>query len=157
MLRLFRLSVILILMGFLLGGCEFKDLTLNRVDSFKIDEMSKEGMRGTISLVITNPNSYAINVTSADFDLYSSGVKVGDAKLYKSFKIKANSTETYPVELKGNLPNLLAGGITSLIGALSGKSPEINIKGDLKARAFLVSKTIPIDVKTKIPLDGFNR
>jgi LEA14-like dessication related protein len=157
MLRLFWLSVVLILTGVLLGGCEFKDLTLNRVDSFKIDEMSKEGMRGTISLVITNPNNYAINVTSADFDLYSSGVKVGDAKLHKSFKIKANSTETYPVELKGNLPNLLAGGITSLIGALSGKSPEINIKGDLKARAFLVSKTIPIDVKTKIPLDGFKR
>lgn len=154
MLKLFRLFTILSIIGFSLSGCEFKDLTLNRVESFELDEVSKKGMEATISLVITNPNSYAINVTDANFDLFSNGSKVGDAVLKKSFKIKANSTETYPVQLKGSLGNLLASGVSSIISALQGKSPEVNIKGDLKARAFIFSKTIPVDFKTKIPLNG---
>ena len=154
MLKLFRIVTLFTFLGLVLSGCEFKDLTLNRVESFNLDGVSEKGMEATINLVITNPNSYPINVTKADFDLFSNGAKVGDAVLKNPFKIKANSTVPYPFKLKGSIGNLLASRVTSIISALQGKSPEINIKGNLKARAFIFSKTIPIDVKTKIPLNG---
>lgn len=156
MIKVLRLSVLLLVLA-TFTGCEFKDITLERVDSFKINKMNKDGMEGTISLVITNPNNYPIKVKKANFDLFSGTVKVGDAQLNKSFKIKSNTTETYAIELTGNMPNLIAGGLTGLIGALRGQNPQVNIKGELKAGTFLVSKTIPVDVKTEIPLDNFIR
>lgn len=119
--------------------------------------MNKDGMKGTISLEITNPNNFAITVTNADFELFSSKVNVGKASLNEPFKIAANSTEVYAVKLNGNVGNLLAGSITGLMGALSGKNPEVTIKGTLKAKAFFLSKTIPVEVKTEIPLDSFRR
>lgn len=157
MLKNFKVWTFFLALSLLLTGCEFKDLTLERVDSFSIEELTKEGMQGTISLVITNPNSFSINVNSASFDIYSGSVKVGNADLSKSFKIKGNTTETYPVQLSGNMSNLIAGGLSSLIGAIRGQNPRVNIKGELKASAFLFSKTIPVDVTTEVPLDSFNR
>jgi len=153
MLRLTKHIFLFITVGFMLSSCEFKDLSLNGVSGFNVDKMSKSGMLGTLQVGITNPNSYAIKVTGADFEIFSNGSKMGTAKLKHSFKIKANSTETYPVKLEANLTNVLAGGISSILGAISGKSPKVNIKGDLKARAFIFSKTIPVDFMAELPMD----
>lgn len=147
----------LLMLSVIFSGCEFKDLTLNRVEGFEIEEMNKGSVKGTISVNITNPNSFAITVSGAEFEFFSSQMSLGKARLDQSIKIAANSTQVYPVKFDGNLGNLLAGGISGVIGALSGKNPEATIKGNLKARAFFISKTIPVELKTEIPLDSFRR
>ena len=109
-------------------------------------------MEGTIFLELKNPNMFAIKVKSAEFEIFNGNIRLGDAQLREEFKINGNSTEIYPVKLSGNLGNLLAGGLTSIAGLLSGKNPRILIKGDLRAGNFFVTKDIPVELETDLPI-----
>ena len=126
-----RLSVLLscAVIALMLSSCQFEDVTLKEVEDFKIENISPKGMEGTIFLVLENPNLFSITVKSADFEIYNGSVRLGEAQLKDSFKIKGNSTETYPVRLSGNLSNLLAGGLTGIAGLLSGKKPADHHQG----------------------------
>ena len=108
-----------------LSSCEFKDVKLENVQNFEVNSLKGGKLDATISLVLSNPNSFPITVKSGDFELFSGKKSLGDAQLKKAFKINANSTEVYPVQLTGNMGDLITAGLTGLAGMLSGKKPEV--------------------------------
>lgn len=136
----------------LLWGCEFKDVQLESIEEINLESLQGGQIDGTIHMVLSNPNSFGITVKSADFELFTGNVKLGEASLRKAFKIESNSSKTYPVQLSGNLSNALAGGFMGLAGALTGKKPKVTIKGELKAGNFFYTKKVPVEEETEIPL-----
>ncbi|NQV51768.1 MAG: LEA type 2 family protein [Flavobacteriales bacterium] len=136
----------------LVSGCEFKDVELDRVDRFEINRFEEGKLDATLTLVLTNPNSFPITVKSGEFQIYSGKMHLGDAHLAKSFKINANSTEDYEVDVKGTVGDAIAAGLSGLASLLTGKKPEMIIKGELKAGNFFYSKKVPIELKTDMPL-----
>jgi len=138
--------------GLLLSGCEFKDIELERIEGFEIEKLEGQNLTGTINVVLKNPNPYSIKVKSGDFELFSNKTLIGDASLEEALTIKGNATEEYPVRLKADVSSLVAGGLSSLAGLLTGKDPKILIKGELKAGTMLFTKKVPVEVKTTIPL-----
>lgn len=135
-----------------LSGCEFKDIQLKEVSSVDVESLQGGNIKGTIHLVIENPNGFPVTIKSAKFDVLSGAVKLGEAKLDEPFRINANISESYPIRLSGNMGNALSGGIVGLMGLLAGKNPEVTLKGELKASSFFVSKTVPVELKTELPI-----
>lgn len=136
-----------------LSGCEFKDVVLDRVDRFEINSLEAGKLDANIRLVLTNPNSFPITIKAGEFDIYSGKIHLGDAHLKRSFKISANSTKEYDVEVNGTIGDMLAAGITGLAGMLTGKKPEMTVKGELKAGNFFYTKKVPVELKTEMPLN----
>jgi LEA14-like dessication related protein len=151
MLRKIPLFVLIMTLP-LLWGCEFKDVQLESIEEISLESLQGGQIDGTIHMVLSNPNAFSITVKSADFKLYNGNVKLGEASLRKAFKIDANSSKSYPVQLSGNLSNALAGGFMGLAGALTGKKPKVTIKGELKAGNFFFTKKVPIEEETELPL-----
>ena len=135
-----------------LSSCEFKDVKLENVQNFEVNSLKGGKLDATISLVLSNPNSFPITVKSGDFELFSGKKSLGNAQLKKAFKINANSTEVYPVQLTGNMGDLITAGLTGLAGMLSGKKPEVLVKGELKVGNFFFHKKVPIEIKTDLPM-----
>src|SRR5690606_17258868 len=98
------------------SGCEFKAIELNGVEDLKIESMKQGNMSGTVVLSIANPNSFAVTVKSADFTIWKDEIELGEAHLHEKFKINANSTESYPVKLNGDLSKVMGGGLMGIIG-----------------------------------------
>lgn len=140
----------------ILSGCGFKPIELNRVDDIKIDSMKKGELKGTIILSIHNPNSFSVKVTSADFDIWKDNTNLGTATLQEGFRISANSTEAYPVKLKADVSSLLNGGIMGILNMFGGKNPKVKLKGEIHARAFMIPRTIPIELETELPISDLN-
>jgi len=105
-------------------------------------------------LVIHNPNWFSVTIKSAEFEILSGPVKLGEARLDESFRINANASESYPVKLSGNIGNALSGGIVGLLGLIQGKDPEVTLKGELKASGLMVHRTVPVELKTTLPINS---
>lgn len=146
-----RILSMIIMLPFL-WGCEFKDVQLERIEEISLGSLKGGQIDGTISMVLSNPNGFGITVKAANFDLHNGNVKLGTASLRKAFKIEANSTKVYPVELTGDLSNALAGGLMGLAGMLTGQKPKVMIKGELKAGNLFYSKKVPIEIETELPI-----
>ncbi|MEX2596311.1 MAG: LEA type 2 family protein [Salibacteraceae bacterium] len=136
-----------------LTSCELKDVEMLGVENVRLDKMSAGKIDGTIDLVLNNPNGFSIKVKSADLTVKSGNVKLGKANLRKSFKIDANESKTYPVEVSGDLQNALAGGLMGLAGMLSGQKPKLTIEGEIKVGNFFFTRKVPISIETNIPLE----
>lgn len=139
---------------FVLSGCEFKDITLKEVKSVEIESFNAGHIKGTVQLVIHNPNWFPVTVKSADLEIVSEALKLGEARLDEAFRINANASETYPIKLSGDIGNALSGGIVGLLGMITGKDPQVTLKGELKASGFFVNRTVPIEVKTTLPVNS---
>lgn len=137
------------------SGCEFKDIELQKVDDVKIESVKKGDIKGVITLQLNNPNGFAVTVKEADFKIMVDKSEVGTAVLSESFKIKANSVETYPVKLNGDISGALNGGIVGIVGILLGKDPKLMLVGEIKAGNIFISKTIPVEIETEIPISSF--
>jgi LEA14-like dessication related protein len=142
----------LILSIIALTSCEFKDVKLEKVQDFEVNSLQGGKLDATINLVLSNPNSFPITVKSGEFELFSGKKSLGDAQLKKAFKINANSTEVYPVQLTGNMEDLISAGLTGLTSLLSGKKPEVLVKGELKVGNFFFHKKVPIEITTELPM-----
>ncbi len=148
---LFALSMVSIMTFF--SSCSFQDLELRGVEGFEVEKTEKGKVEGIMKVRIYNPNSFPITVTKADFDVFASEVRVGDAHLGKNFKISANSEKSYDVRIEANVENLITGGIGGIVSMLAGKRPKVTLDGEMKARSFLISKTVPVKLETEIPLN----
>jgi LEA14-like dessication related protein len=148
-----QLNLFLIVVSVItLTSCEFKDVKLENVQDFEVNSLRGGKLDATINLVLSNPNSFPITVKSGEFELFSGKKSLGDAQLKKAFKINANSTEVYPVQLTGNMGDMITAGLTGLAGLLSGKKPEVLVKGELKVGNFFIHKKVPIEIKTELPM-----
>lgn len=140
------------LCALLFSGCEFKEIELNSVEQFNITSVNSGKMEGVLTVELTNPNIFPVTVKSGELDIFANRSKLGTAVLNKAFKISGNSTARYDIELTGTFGNLLSAGISGLAGMLTGKDPELQVKGTFEAGNFIYTKTIPVDVTSRVPL-----
>lgn len=149
------LLLALIILSQVITSCEFKDITLERVEGFQVESLKGGKLKGTLTVVLNNPNSFDVKVKSGEFDVLNGDKHMGTAELGNSFKILSNTTESYPIPVEAEVGNLLSGGLSSLAGLLTGKAPKFKLKGELKAGNWLYTKKVPVEIETDLPIDQF--
>ena len=138
------------------SSCEFKDIELREVQDVEVSQISKGNIEGTITVLLNNPNAFGVTVKEADFTIYAGKSEIGTAHLNEAFKIEAKEVKAYPVKLKGNTKDALSGGISALVGMLLGQDPKIILKGEIKAKSFIFSKTVPVEMETDLKMSDLD-
>jgi LEA14-like dessication related protein len=136
-----------------LSSCvgEFKEISINNINNFKVTKMDLKSMEGEINVSINNPNSKSFKVYRSKATVFVGGTKLGTAKIIKKVKIPANSSVDNTFVLRGDFKELNFG---TLANITMGK-PAVEIKGYLKAGKWFYKKKFPIDQKQKISGQDF--
>jgi LEA14-like dessication related protein len=140
----------------LLSSCEFKDIELREFQDVEVSQIDKGKIEGTITVLLNNPNSFGVTVKEADFTIFAGKTEIGTAHLGQALKIEANEEKSYPVKLEGDAKDVLSGGISAVVGMLFGNDPKVVLKGEIKAKSFLISRTIPIEMETDLKMSDLN-
>ena len=141
--------ILIIISTLLLTSCigEFKEISISRIDGFKVTKLSPSGIEGEINVTINNPNSTSFKIYRSKATIMYGDLKLGTARITKKVKIKANSNAPETFILKGDLKDM---SIASLPNLLMGKGKQMEIKGNIKAGKWFYKKKFPIDQKQKM-------
>ena len=146
--------VIVILSVFTLTSCfDYEDVEFKGMEGFNIEERNENNLTVRLDMKVDNPNDYNITVKKSTLDIYLNGKYVGKTKMQNPIKLKKRKEGIYPVYLKTNGSDLMKVGLGSL-GGLMGGNLKVRLKGDVKAKAYGIGKTFPIDVEEPVSLKG---
>ena len=149
-------NMILLAVVFSLSSCAFyKDVELVEVVDIKVVNFMPNLIEAEVTLKVDNPNWYAITLTQSDVDVYVNEKAMGKVELSEKVKIKAKSTETKTLLLKGN-PDGAGDFLSNMIGLLFSNSANFQAKGHVKGRALMISREVPVDLTEAIDLNDLN-
>ena len=134
-----------------LTSCEVKEITVGDVQGVSITTMSKDYIDVEIMIPIKNPNNFGFKLVKADIDIEMNGVNLGKISKLKKIKIPANSNEVHTFSLRVSMDDLKLGGI-AFLGSLLANKAGVNMKGYIKARAFLISRKVDVDYNKNVKL-----
>ena len=138
-----------LIMVLFLGSC-MQEITLTEVENIEIEQNSNS-LDVVLYLKINNPNSFKIKVQEINVDLTLNSWEVGQVTSNEEFVLKPNSEDVYPVPVNVDFGNILTGG-AALISLFSSDKASVKVFGDLKAKAFFITKTVKIDETKEISL-----
>lgn len=135
------------------GSCMiYKDVELVGVKNVKLNQFSLKGIEAEVSLRVKNPNGYKITIVDSDLDIILNGKPFGKAKIKENVVLKKKSDEVHKITIKSKVGSVAQGALSSLLGLLTQKAVNVRLKGDIKAKALVISKKIPIDIEEKVSL-----
>lgn len=139
----------ILIVGIVLTSCSYEDVEVREVRKVRIDRLDKNGIEFTASLYVTNPNGYRIKVTSTDAEVYLDGRKAGDASLKRHIVVPSN----FEGEIEAKIHTDFEGGglrlLPIIIGASVNRGVDLRVKGDLRARSFLIGRSFDFDYRHK--------
>lgn len=137
---------------------EYTDVVFHGVECCQVGEAQQGKMKIGFGLDVENPNKFNIKVTEYDVDVSLNGIMVGKAKSSKNIVLLKGERKSYPLTVEADIAKVLAGSLMNL-GSLFGsggkaKEMEATISGTIRASAYGVGKTIPVEGKYPIQLKG---
>lgn len=132
----------------------FKDLEFKEMKNFSYD---KEGDKSYIGFdyVIYNPNWYGIVIKPSKLLLTIAGQDCGWVKVDKKVKLKKKTEAAYHFVLEGDSNRFVKSAFSSLWAMITGRGVDFNIKGKLKAGAFLLRTKWDIDYTYTMSYEEF--
>ena len=152
MKRLTLIFLILIIATLISSCLEYKEVKVVDVTGVGIKDISTKGIKVEVSMQIKNPNKYDISIVDSDLDLFLKGKKMGEAKLQEKITLPAKSNKIHRFTIKSSLKDVASGILPVMMSVLSSSSVDLEVKGDIKARAKGLSKKFPVDFKEKVKL-----
>lgn len=136
---------ILLLAATSLTSCSYEDVEVETITGVKIQKLDKEGISFTANLQVTNPNGYKIHISSTDADLFLDGRKAGKAKLENNIVIPANFNDVIEAKVRTDFEGGSLQLIPIILGAAVSKRVNLQAKGTLKARSFIIGQKFDFD------------
>ena len=149
----FYSRVLVLCMAIVMCSCvgEFKEISLNNINGFKLTKVDTKSIEGEINVSINNPNNKSFKIYKSKTSFIVAGAKLGEARIMKKVKIAANSSVDNTFVLHGDFKALNLGTIANIT---MGK-PLVEIKGYIKAGKWFYKKKFPIDQKQKLSGQDF--
>lgn len=120
--------------------------TVSKVDNFKMNKMSADGIDAEIKITIKNPNSIGFTVYKSFCDVTYAGKKLGVAKFAKKVRIPANSEREHTFILIGDFKGMNLSDITMMVG----KGGTLELDGNIKVGKWFYKKSFPFNKSQKI-------
>ena len=129
----------------LLTSCNYENVYVEDITNVKIHKLDKDGISFTANLKVSNPNAYKIKITSTDADLFLDGRKAGKAKLENNIVIPANFNDVIEAKVRTDFEGGSLQLIPIILGAALSKSVNIQAKGTIKAKSFIIGQKFDFD------------
>lgn len=137
---------ILLILSLMLGSCSlFKDPKFERLNEVKLNDLTPDQTNLDLSIVISNPNWFAITVKSLDIVINDKKQdKLGTVKMTKPLKMEKNSSDTVYFEI-----GLDTRKVARLLSH-SAKRAEFVVNANAVANVFGISKKINLQQTQEI-------
>lgn len=133
-----------------LQGCRvYRDVQFKGVKETRFTSFNSKGVSCEFDVEIYNPNPYKISLLKSDIDLFLEGTKLGRVELPDLAVLDAQQNSTLKFSCTADpssIPKLVGGAI----GMVFKKELVIEGKGSVTAKAFLITKTVPVEFKEKL-------
>jgi LEA14-like dessication related protein len=141
---------LLLLLILTLQGCRlYRDVEFKGVKDTRFTSFNAQGVSCEFDVELYNPNPYKITLMQSEVDLFLEGTRLGKVQLPSLAVL--NGEEKMLLKLTctaepSSIPKLVGGAI----GLVFKKELVIEGKGAVTAKAFLVTKTVPVEFTQRI-------
>jgi LEA14-like dessication related protein len=133
-----------------LESCKvYQDIEFKGVKQTRFTSFNSDGVACEFDVELFNPNPYSISLMRSDIDLFLEGTRLGNVELPSWAVLKGKESTTLRLSCTAepaSIPKLLGGAI----GLVFKKEVVIEGKGNITAKAFLITKTVPVEFKQRI-------
>jgi LEA14-like dessication related protein len=143
--RHFSKLITIALSAFLCTSCfDYEDIEFKKMESFEILEREDTHLKIQLMMRINNPNTYSVTLKKSDFDIYLNDKYVGKSTTSQKVKIIKKKEGVYPVVLSIKGKDVLKTALSNMGSLLSGNI-KLAAKGNITAKVYGISKTVPIE------------
>ena len=147
------LVIVLCVTSLFLSACNFKEIKLEKIESFKVLNIDKEGIELELNVLVSNPNAIGFTIYDSDLNLTVSKIELGKIKLSESVHIGAHGKSHKKIQVRTSLKDLGITAIAGLASLAAIKKLDISISGDVKVRTLLfLTKKYPVALNEKIQI-----
>ncbi len=149
MSALIRVGIFMALL-LLLQGCRvYRDVEFKGVKETRFTSFNANGVSCEFDVELYNPNPYNITLMESSVDLYLEGTKVGRVNLPEKAVLSGDDKTLLKLSCSAepsSIPKLVGGAISMVFK----KELLFEGKGTVKGKAFLLSKTVPVEFVQKL-------
>lgn len=143
---------ILILTISTIGCMSYKEVEVIEVTEVGVKEFTAKGVEIEVAMQIKNPNNYNISIVDSDLELFAKGNRVGTANIENKVTLPKKSNQIHRFIITSSFKDMGSSIFPILMNVLGGGAIDVQIKGDIKAKAKGVGKRFPVDFKEKVKL-----
>lgn len=149
MSRIFALFCIALSIVVLSSCTAYRDVEFKGVKQTRFTGFNASGVSCEFDVELFNPNPYKISLISSEVDLFMEGNRLGHVALPVSAVLAPEEKTTLKLSCTADaesIPKLLGGAI----GLVFKKDIVIEGKGEITAKAFMISKTVPVEFTQRL-------
>ena len=139
-----------------LSSCKFHQVEFKKFESFKLLKTTTKEALVELQVMVKNPNSFPITVSSVDLDVSLNQTNIGKVTLNEKVRIRARSEKLQRFVIKANYSDLAVGGFSSILSMVLSKKINVSCNGTVNARSMGVSRNLPLSYKGEVPLGFLN-
>lgn len=141
----FRFLLLSLIVLALPGCLSYEEVTFKGITDVEVSQMDQSGIAARVTVTLDNPNSFNIQVSDPDVELYLNEVFIGKAVLDSNLVLAKNSEKNYPVPMHATFGDHGVQAMGAMLAAaLTGKA-KLKAKGSIVGRAFLLRKRFPFE------------
>jgi len=145
MTKRIKTYLFILIVSFSLTGCISQSkLSIGNVQDVRLNTTNPKAVALDVMMPIENNNLSGFTITEIDLDFFINGQYLGKIRNDKQVRVKGNTAQSYHIPLTLEIKNMLAGMMLLMNKSEKAKSYKVGLKGHIKARSFLVSKTVKI-------------
>jgi LEA14-like dessication related protein len=145
-----RLLLWLMLPCVILASCTaYRDVEFKGVKRTQFTGFNSSGVSCEFDVELFNPNPYKISLVSSEVDLFMEGTRLGHVSLPSSAVLSPEENTILKLSCTADaesIPKILGGAI----GLVFKKDIVIEGKGSVTAKAFMISKTVPVEFTQRL-------
>lgn len=146
--------LVLIVISFTLTSCfKYEDVVMKEVTNVSVNSFSANQIEIKVDMRIINPNNYKISIVDSDLELFVKNKKVGTSKIKDKIELPKNSDQTHQIVVVTNVGDMIGSAIPVILSVLFDDIVDLQVKGEIKARAKSLSKSFPVDFKERVKLN----
>ncbi len=126
----------------LISSCTFYEPEYRGGESVQMGELKGRELTLSVAVDIFNENKFGITVKPSTLDVYIEDSYIGKVHLDEKFKMKRKSVTRITAPLTITLEN---GILFKLMRYANQPEIKVRLKGDVKAKALLITKKLPVD------------
>ena len=151
-MRKLAISLLVCAVAALTSCVDYEEVEVVDARGLKISGKPPKDLKLSADVKIRNPNSFSIDVTSAEALLYIDGSYAGRATLDEGFKMEGESEETFNLSATAVMDSAGLNMIPVMASLMFKKEVELRAEGNVKARSFLFGKSVAFDESETISL-----
>jgi len=128
---------------------KYDAVELKKVHGLNFKSMKDNVITMEVEASIINPNSLPITVKEIQMEILNEGESIGSVQTTSKIELPANSEITEKFVIQSEVKNIFLNGL-KLLSFLKKKEIEVHLKGHIKAKSLIFTKTVKIDQIEKI-------